>query len=178
MSRAAPLPAAGPALSDRLGALSRRGYRATPQRRAVLAGVLSLGRVNVSAEEICRRARALCPTVNLATTYRTLDLLGRLGLVRRVACPGGRSVFCANPEPHYHGTCLRCGAVVDLPRGQVAEILEREQHQLGDGAFAVLGHRIEFYGHCGRCARSAAALPRGHHDASCRTPTRVLAQAP
>ncbi|TMJ07985.1 MAG: transcriptional repressor, partial [Bacillati bacterium ANGP1] len=89
-------------VDERLGVLQREGYRATPQRRAILESMLSAGRENVSAEEICRRARAVCPTVNLATTYRTLDLLGRLGMVRRLSCGDGRSVFCPNARPHYH----------------------------------------------------------------------------
>ncbi len=145
------------AMSRHLAALERQGYRVTPQRRAILESLLSTGRVNVSAEEICRRARAACPTVNLATTYRTLELLGRLGIVRRLTYGDGRSVFCANPRPHYHGTCLRCGAVVDLPQGRVAEILEREQSRLTDGTFGVVGHRLEFYGYCAAC-RSGAPL--------------------
>jgi Fe2+ or Zn2+ uptake regulation protein len=134
-----------------LRVLERQGYRATPQRRAILQSLLSTGRINVPAEDVCRRARALCPTVNLATTYRTLELLGRLGIVRRLTYGDGRAVFCANPQPHYHGTCLRCGAVVDLPQGRVAEVLEREQSGLTDPAFGVVSHRIEFYGYCASC---------------------------
>jgi len=147
--------------ADHLRTLERQGYRATPQRRAIIESLLGTGRANVSAEEICRRARTLCPTVNLATTYRTLELLGRLEIVRRLTYGDGRSVFCANPEPHYHGTCLRCGAVVDLPRGDVGRILEREQATLTDGVFSVVGHRLEFQGFCDACRRSApeAALP-------------------
>ncbi len=146
------------AVADRLRALEREGYRATPQRRAILAAMLGAGRINVSAEEICRRARALCPTVNLATTYRTLELFGRLGLARRYTYGDGRSVFCPNLHPHYHGTCLRCGAVVDLPRGDVAETLERKQSSLTDPAFTVVGHRLEFHGYCAACRSSAPAL--------------------
>ena len=98
--------------------------------------------------------------MNLATTYRSLDLLGRLGIVRRLTYGDGRSVFCANPEPHYHGTCLRCGAVIDLPRGDVGRILEREQGTLTDGAFSVVSHRLEFHGYCDGCRQSAeAAVP-------------------
>ncbi|HEV2357984.1 MAG TPA: Fur family transcriptional regulator [bacterium] len=134
-----------------LRVLERQGYRATPQRRAILTSLLGTGRINVPAEDVCRRARALCPTVNLATTYRTLELLGRLGIVRRLTYGDGRAVFCANPRPHYHGTCLRCGAVVDLPRGRVAEVLEREQSELTDPTFGVVSHRIEFYGYCASC---------------------------
>lgn len=142
-----------------LRALERQGYRATPQRRAILQSLLSTGRINVPAEDVCRRARALCPTVNLATTYRTLELLGRLGIVRRLTYGDGRAVFCANPQPHYHGTCLRCGAVVDLPQGRVAEVLAREQSELTDPAFGVVSHRIEFYGYCASCRDAAADAP-------------------
>lgn len=150
---------AGPrTVADRLKALEREGYRATPQRRAILEGMLGAGRMNVSAEEICRRARTLCPTVNLATTYRTLELFGRLGLARRYTYGDGRSVFCPNLHPHYHGTCLRCGAVVDLPRGDVAETLDRKQSSLTDPAFTVVGHRVEFHGYCAACRSSTAAL--------------------
>jgi Fur family transcriptional regulator, peroxide stress response regulator len=138
--------------------LEREGYRATPQRRAILESMLSAGRENVAAEEICRRARAMCPTVNLATTYRTLELLGRLGMVRRLTYGDGRSVFCPNVHPHYHGTCLCCGAVVDIPRRRVAKSLEQEQAKLTDGAFVVVGHRIEFYGYCAGCRN--VALPQ------------------
>ena len=147
--------------ADHLRALERQGYRTTLQRRAILESLLGAGRANVPAEEICRRARTLCPTVNLATTYRTLELLGRLALVKRLTYGDGRSVFCANPEPHYHGTCLRCGTVVDLPRGDLGPILEREQRTLTDGAFSVVSHRLEFHGYCEGCRRSApeAAVP-------------------
>ena len=145
-------------VGERLTALEREGYRATPQRRAILETMLSAGRENVTAEELCRRARAVCPTVNLATTYRTLDLLGRLGMVRRLTYGDGRSVFCPNVHPHYHGTCLRCGAVVDIPRRRVTKTLEQEQAKLTDGAFIVVGHRIEFYGYCAACRSAAPAL--------------------
>jgi Fe2+ or Zn2+ uptake regulation protein len=149
-------------IAAHLRALERQGYRATPQRLAILQSLLSTGRINVPAEDVCRRARALCPTVNLATTYRTLELLGRLGIVRRLTYGDGRAVFCANPQPHYHGTCLRCGAVVDLPQGRVAEVLAREQTGLTDPAFGVVSHRIEFYGYCASCRDLAGAdLPPG-----------------
>lgn len=138
-------------VDERLTALKREGYRATPQRRAILESMLNTGRENVTAEEICRRARGVCPTVNLATTYRTLDLFGRLGMVRRLTYGDGRSVFCPNVHPHYHGTCLRCGAVVDIPRGRVTKSLDQAQAKLTDGTFVVVGHRIEFYGYCAGC---------------------------
>ncbi len=154
---AGPARGAAEAIDERLKGLQRQGYRVTPQRRAILEGMFSAGRENVSAEEICRRARAVCPTVNLATTYRTLELFGRLGMVRRLTYGDGRSVFCPNARPHYHGTCLRCGLVIDIPRGRVTNVLEHEQSKLTDGAFHIVDHRIEFYGYCAGCRSAASA---------------------
>jgi hypothetical protein len=50
---------------------------------------------------------------------------------------------------------------VDLPRGDLGPILEREQRTLTDGAFSVVSHRLEFHGYCEGCRRSApaAAVP-------------------
>jgi len=123
--------------------------------------MLGAGRENVSAAEICRRARTTCPTVNLATTYRTLELFGRLGMVRRLSYGDGRSVFCPNARPHYHGTCLTCGAVIDVPRGRVTKVLEQEQSRLTDGAFMVVDHRVEFYGYCAACGAAASSASGG-----------------
>jgi len=147
----------GAIVEERLQALERKGYRATPQRRAIVAGLLGTGQLNVSADEICRRAREQCPTVNLATTYRTLDLLSRLGMAQRVTLYDGRSVFCPNLHPHSHGTCLGCGAVMDLPRRHAEEALEREVLEPAEGAFVVVGHRLEFYGYCAGCRTAAPA---------------------
>jgi Fur family transcriptional regulator, ferric uptake regulator len=148
-------------LGERLNVLQQLGYRVTPQRRAILEGMLNAGRENVRAEEICRRARITCPTVNLATTYRTLDLFGRLGMVRRLTYGDGRSVFCPNAWPHDHGMCLRCGAVIDIPRGRVTKVLEQEQSKVTDGAFIVVDHRIEFYGYCAACGAAASSASGG-----------------
>ncbi len=91
--RAGPLRPVPATLDERLGVLARQGYRVTPQRAAVLAGLHGTGKMNATADEICQQARMLCPTVNLATTYRTLDLFGRLGIIRRVTTGDGGSVF-------------------------------------------------------------------------------------
>jgi len=57
------------------------------------------------------------------------------------------NVFCVNSPPYYHGTCLRCGTVVNQPRERMPEAAEREQSEVTDGVFAVAGHRIRFNDH-------------------------------
>ena len=54
------------------------GYKATPQRVAVLGALAA--EQHQSLEEI----RARCPEVGLVTIYRALDLLSGIGVVRRL----------------------------------------------------------------------------------------------
>jgi hypothetical protein len=47
--------------------------------------------------------------------------------------------------------------VIDIPRGGVSNVLEQEQSKLTDGAFTIVGHRIEFSGYCAGCRGAASA---------------------
>ena len=54
--------------------LRRQGYRLTPQREMIVEAVAHAGR-HVTAEEVHEQVRARTSAVNVATVYRTLDLL-------------------------------------------------------------------------------------------------------
>jgi Fur family ferric uptake transcriptional regulator len=92
--------------------LRARGLRATPQRILIDRVVRSLGR-HATAEEIHQAVAELAPNVSLPTTYATLELLEALGRLRRLAVPGGSTVYDPRGE-HEHAVCRSCGAVVDL----------------------------------------------------------------
>ncbi|MDE3077884.1 MAG: transcriptional repressor, partial [Chloroflexota bacterium] len=61
--------------------LQTLGYRLTPQRQLVWDAVRRSGR-HVSAEEICAEIQKTIPSFNIASVYRTLELLEKVGLVR------------------------------------------------------------------------------------------------
>ena len=71
--------------SDRL---RRLGVRVTPQRLFVLEA-LELNSGHMTAEEIMQWASRRYPALNLATVYRTLDLLIEVGLVAQTDLGGG-----------------------------------------------------------------------------------------
>ena len=93
--------------------LHARGQRVTPQRLVINRTVQDLNR-HVSAEEVLSAVEERIPNVSLPTDYSTLELLGQLGLVRRVGPAGGRVLFDPRMDEHQHAVCSVCGRVEDI----------------------------------------------------------------
>ncbi len=67
-------------------ALRKNGYKATSQRIAICRFALR-GRNHPTAQRIYGEVKSVHPTVSLATVYKTLHVLKRLGLVQELAVP-------------------------------------------------------------------------------------------
>jgi Fe2+ or Zn2+ uptake regulation protein len=93
--------------------LHARGQRVTPQRLVINRTLQELNR-HVSAEEVLEEVDRRLPNVSLPTVYATLELLGELGLVRRVGPAGGRVLFDPRMDDHQHAVCSVCGRVEDI----------------------------------------------------------------
>src|SRR3954470_13708567 len=93
--------------------LRARGQRVTPQRLVINRTLQELNR-HVSAEEVLDAVDRRLPNVSLPTVYSTLELLGELGLVRRVGPAGGRVLFDPRMDEHQHAVCSVCGRGEDL----------------------------------------------------------------
>lgn len=133
-----------------LDALRAKGYRVTRQRRAVLQ---SLVRANghQTPQEVYLRVRQDDPTIGLATVYRTLEVLKRLGVVCELSMPdSGRSYTLGSPDHHHHLVCSGCGTVVDFTTNGLDEM---EQRLCLESGFAITGHVLEFTGICPDCQK-------------------------
>ena len=51
--------------------------------------------------------------MSLATVYKALDALERLGLVKELAVFNEAARYDANLDPHHHLVCTECRKVVD-----------------------------------------------------------------
>src|SRR3954452_3352489 len=89
--------------------LHARGQRVTPQRLVINRTLQDLNR-HVSAEEVLGAVEERLPNVSLPTVYSTLELLGQLGLVRRVGPAGGRVLFDPRLDQHPPPGCAGGGA--------------------------------------------------------------------
>ena len=129
--------------------LRTRGHRVTRPRRAVWE-VLCTARGHLTVEQVAAEAGALGHEVDLASIYRSLDLLEQLGLAR--SCRLGDSEASrwelAHPDEHFHLVC-RSGGRVDHHVGSlVAEV----RHHLDAGhGFDVDTVELTVTGRCARC---------------------------
>ncbi len=97
-----------------LARLREAGCRITPQRRQVVSVLAHSGR-HMTAEEVHRETSASDHIVNLATVYRTLDLLVELGLASRALLGSGSTVYATGEHgPHVHLVCRLCGKVIEM----------------------------------------------------------------
>jgi len=127
-------------LDAAVGKMRGGGYRATPQRLAVLRALMK--EQHQSLEEI----HARCPEVGLVTVYRTLDLLGVLGIVRRLDLGDGSRYELAE-DHHHHMICESCGDISEFEECP----LDPERLPPESVDFEVRSHSLEVYGRCGAC---------------------------
>jgi Fur family ferric uptake transcriptional regulator len=121
-----------------VGRIRGLGYKATPQRLAVLRALAAVQ--HQSLGEI----RARCPEVGLVTIYRTLDLLSEIGVVRRLDLGDGPRYELAE-DHHHHLICESCGDVSEFERCPL------DLRRLRGIDFEITAHTLEIYGRCARC---------------------------
>ena len=128
--------------------LRRLGVRVTPQRLFVLEA-LELNSGHMTAEEIMQWASRRYPALNLATVYRTLDLLIEVGLVAQTDLGGGAAAYeLVGDSPHHHLACERCGAVIEMDEA-LLEGLRAETLRVH--GFHARPRHLAIYGVCRAC---------------------------
>lgn len=135
--------------------LRQRGYRLTPQRRAILK-VIAGSQDHLTPAEIYQDVHALYPSIGLVTVYRTLDMLFGLGLICELHAAGScRSYLLRRPLGHHHHLiCSDCRSVVDFTDCDLTGIEKRLTEETG---FDIEDHLLEFAGRCPRCQRTSVA---------------------
>lgn len=128
-------------LERAVGKLRGGGHKVTPQRLAVLGAIIA------EQHQRLEGIMARCPEVGMVTVYRTLDLFGELGLVRRLDLGDGARYELAD-DHHHHLICEECGTVAEFE--QCPLDLRLLPLQLGSG-FEVRAHSVEVYGRCSQC---------------------------
>jgi Fe2+ or Zn2+ uptake regulation protein len=67
-----------------------------------------------TAEVVWKALHGAMPGLSRDTVYRTLETLGRLGVISRLPLDAEAVRFDGNPEEHHHLVCRRCGRIDDL----------------------------------------------------------------
>ncbi len=132
--------------------LKECGYKFTGQRAAILEAMLQFSGQHVSAEEIFNAVKLKHPELGLATVYRTMLLLDKLGLVHKLDFDDGFSRYeLVKPNEdhtHHHLICSSCGSVSEVEEDLLDSL---EEEILKKNGFLVKDHRVQFYGLCSKC---------------------------
>lgn len=127
----------------------KRGYRMTPQREMILD---ALQDGHMTADEIYRKVRAKSPAVNLATIYRTLELLKGLRIVSAIDVGEGRVRYeLTGQQPHHHLVCEACGHTLELDQDVIAPLERKLCERYG---FQVNLDHLALFGLCPQCQKS------------------------
>lgn len=111
--------------------LRQKGYRLTKQRQKII-DIIAKSEQHLSADQILTIAQQHDPSLNLATVYRTLELLTAQGLVSHVDLGDGHLVYATSRHgPHIHLVCRSCGRVIDANYQMIALLGQQLYEQYG-----------------------------------------------
>jgi Fur family transcriptional regulator, ferric uptake regulator len=130
--------------------LRRRGFRLTRPRRAVLDALLHSER-HLTAAQLHALAQPSCPTLSLASVYRTLALLESLSHVQHIHGQDGCQSYAAAPAHHSHQlVCSYCGTICAFTECDLAALVAEIEARTG---FCIQEHILELIGLCPDCRK-------------------------
>jgi len=126
----------------------------TSSRQAIIE-VFEKNKKHLSAEEVHEQLKKCNQKAGIATVYRNLDLLTRIGVLHRVNFGDGKDHFemTRKPTHHHHLVCNKCGSVIDYSElMEESEFISRLEQELNTRyRFKIDSHQIYFYGLCEKC---------------------------
>jgi len=139
--------------------LRSEGYKLTPQRKAVV-DILRKIPQHISVDEIYLKIKKRYPRIGLTTVYRTLEIMNKLGWVRKCDFGEGKARyeltdnFSENNKHHHHIVCIQCNKVIDyldFVKEETKLMQDTEKKIAKKYDFIIKGHSIKFYGICKDC---------------------------
>ena len=128
--------------------LRAHGYRITPQREMIIK-ILAHSNTHMAAEEIFEALQTRTKALNIATVYRTLDLLVEEGLACRNDLGSGYVIYAIMRHgPHIHLVCRQCGQVTEAEYPLIAPLGEQLQERYG---FLPDLQHVSIAGLCAEC---------------------------
>ncbi len=103
--------------------------------------------VHMHAEDVLAKAKEKDSSISQATIYRNLKTLVELGQIQKIE-GNGQSYYDANPIPHDHFICSKCGMIMDVQipyNHQLDKKVEMMTHA------KIIKHSTTYEGICEKC---------------------------
>ncbi|NLF09722.1 MAG: transcriptional repressor [Pirellulaceae bacterium] len=125
--------------------------RNTRQRRVILEELRKTSS-HPTAEGVHEIVRHRIPNISLGTVYRNLEVLVRLGEIKKLELGGRPARFDGNPADHFHVQCVRCGRVDDVHASQLDLSGSKTNYS---SSYRIVGYTLQFFGICPECDNSS-----------------------
>lgn len=134
--------------------LKQKGYKLTPQRRAVVNMIIGSKGTHLTAEELYELVKKECPEIGLATIYRTIQLLEEIGMLSKLNLDDGCNRYELIDEDevhqHHHLICTKCGKVIEVAEDLLDSIEKNVEREY---KFKIENHNLKFLGTCEECLK-------------------------
>jgi len=146
-------PLAAATLDEAVEALRARGMRVSAARRLVLEGLFAADGP-ISAERVAAGIDGRIPPSDLASVYRNLETLERLGLVQHVHLGHGAGRYVRAGREREYLVCEGCGANRAVPPEQLDGVRRAVREATG---FSARFSHFPIVGLCSDCAARESA---------------------
>ncbi len=139
--------------------LRQQGVRLTEGRELLLEILHEHNGSHLTVEELYMYAYEENPSIGMATVYRTVDLLVKMGIAQKFEFGEGKARYELVPKPdepghHHHLICNNCKKIINYD-----DFMEEEKHYLqivekgleNRYNFNIVDHKIMFMGECKDC---------------------------
>jgi len=135
-------------MSELINAVKAQGLRMTPQRAIIFEAIEKL-EGHITAEDIFTEVQQVNPYINLATIYRTLELLQDLNLMTQTHLGRERTFFALKDHcSHHHLVCEICGSIEEFHDDVLEPVRKSLEEKYG---FQAHTDHLSVFGVCQGC---------------------------
>jgi Fur family ferric uptake transcriptional regulator len=148
-------------MNDLIETLKARGLRMTPQRAIIFEAIEKL-EGHLTADDIFAEVQKVNPYINLATIYRTLELLQDLNLITQTNLGHSQTYFALQDHcSHHHLVCQVCGAIEEFSDDLLTSLRVKLAEQYGFEAYT---DHMSVFGVCKQCQEAGKHLSAGSKE--------------
>ena len=134
---------------DLLSQIKKKGHRVTKSRELICKILENSGHAHFTVDELYKKVTKKNADIDLATVYRTLELLGEIGLIAHLHQAHGSGIyFLKNNENTMHIICLDCNKIIDVSSKSYNKI---NNLLMNETQFKLIRNNFIYSGVCGNC---------------------------
>ena len=134
---------------DLLSQIKKKGHRVTRSRELICKILEDSGHAHFTVDELYKKVTKKNSDIDLATVYRTLELLGEIGLIAHLHQAHGSGIyFLKNNENTMHIICLDCNKIIDVSSKSYNKINDL---LMNETQFKLIRNNFIYSGVCGNC---------------------------